>query len=161
MSRQDWEHAVDRDLAGLRERHLFRQRQLITPLDATHVEVEGRQYVNFASNNYLGLTHHPRVIEAARRAAQDYGAGSGAAPLITGYGPADLMMEIIGPDRVETIASVAMSLDQLHFVPFVLGDEHDSFAGPRCTCQRRDLAQEMRRALIFQFMAGIEPQVVV
>ena len=88
MSRQHWEHAVDRDLAGLREQHLFRQRQLITPLDATHVEVDGRQYVNFASNNYLGLTHHPRVLDAARRAAQDYGAGSGAVPLITGYGPA-------------------------------------------------------------------------
>jgi len=88
MSRQDWEHAVDRELAGLREQHLFRQRRVVTLLDATHVEVEGRQCVNFASNNYLGLTHHPRVIHAARHAAQAFGAGSGAAPLITGYGPA-------------------------------------------------------------------------
>jgi len=82
MSRQDWEHAVDRELAGLREQHLFRQRRVVTLLDATHVEVEGRQYVNFASNNYLGLTHHPRVIDAARRAVQEYGAGSGATSVV-------------------------------------------------------------------------------
>src|SRR5215218_94033 len=85
MSRQDWEHAVDRDLAGLREQHLFRQRRVVTPLDATHVEVDGRRYVNFASNNYLGLTHHPRVLEAARSAISRGGAGSGAAGLISGY----------------------------------------------------------------------------
>jgi 8-amino-7-oxononanoate synthase len=88
MSRQDWEHTLDQDLARLRDQHLFRRRHVVTPHDATHVEVDGRRYVNFASNNYLGLTHHPRVIAAVERAARDLGAGSGAAPLITGYGPA-------------------------------------------------------------------------
>lgn len=53
-------------------------------LDATHVERDGRRLVNFASNNYLGLTHHPRVLEALRRSSAA-GAGSGAAGLVTGH----------------------------------------------------------------------------
>ena len=88
MSRQDWQHALGQDLARRREQHLFRERRISHPIDATHLTVDGRRYVNFASNNYLGLTHHPRVMDAARQAIRDYGAGSGAAPLITGYSPA-------------------------------------------------------------------------
>jgi 8-amino-7-oxononanoate synthase len=63
----------------------LRQRQLIRPIDSVHVEIDGRRYVNFCSNNYLGLTHHPRVIEAIARAAQSHGAGAGASGLISGY----------------------------------------------------------------------------
>lgn len=81
----DWQRLIANELQGLRESDLFRQRRVVTPLDATHVEIDGRRYVNFASNNYLGLTHHPRVIDAARRATERRGAGSGAAGLITGY----------------------------------------------------------------------------
>lgn len=81
----DWQRLIAGELQGLRESNLLRRRRAVTPLDATHVEIDGRRYVNFASNNYLGLTHHPRVIDAARRATERRGAGSGAAGLITGY----------------------------------------------------------------------------
>jgi 8-amino-7-oxononanoate synthase len=54
-------------------------------VDAVHVDLNGRRYVNFASNNYLGLTHHPAIMAAATEATQDAGAGSGAAALISGY----------------------------------------------------------------------------
>src|SRR5262245_55646720 len=63
---------------------LLRRRQIVHPLDATHVEIEGIRYVNFCSNNYLGLTHHPRIA-AAMEQARSAGTGSGAAGLITGY----------------------------------------------------------------------------
>jgi 8-amino-7-oxononanoate synthase len=63
----------------------LRQRRVVRPVDSTHVEIDGREYVNFCSNNYLGLTHHPRVIEAVARAAHSHGTGVGAAPLISGY----------------------------------------------------------------------------
>src|SRR3954454_14297558 len=68
-----------------RANHQRRQRQIITPIDAVHVEIAGRRHVNFCSNNYLGLTHHPRVIEAAQRATQTHGAGAAASALISGY----------------------------------------------------------------------------
>jgi 8-amino-7-oxononanoate synthase len=81
----DWEEWVGRDLARLDEQHLLRRRRVVTPIDAVHVEIDGRRYVNFASNNYLGLTHHPRVLRAAEEATCAYGAGTAASPLITGY----------------------------------------------------------------------------
>lgn len=71
---------AQRDLAGL-----LRIRQAVVPIDATHIEFAGNRYVNFASNDYLGLTHHPKIIAAVRTAAEKYGAGSGAAGLISGY----------------------------------------------------------------------------
>ena len=93
MNIPDWLRIVRDDLERLRHDHLYRERRTVKPVDATHVEIEGRTYVNFASNDYLGLTHHPRVIEAAAAALRRDGAGSGAAPLITGYGPAHAAAE--------------------------------------------------------------------
>ncbi len=76
------------ELSRRAEAGLLRSRRIVKPLDAVHVEIDGDRYVNFCSNNYLGLTHHPAVIEAMRRAAYDFGAGAGAAGLISGYMPA-------------------------------------------------------------------------
>jgi glycine C-acetyltransferase len=53
---------------------------------------DGREVINLASNNYLGLTTHPKLIEAAVKAARRYGAGSGAVRTISGT--MDLHMEL-------------------------------------------------------------------
>ena len=57
------------------------------PIDATHVVYKGSTYLMMASNNYLGLTHHPDVQERARQAILDYGTGSGGARLTSGSFP--------------------------------------------------------------------------
>jgi 8-amino-7-oxononanoate synthase len=88
MRSRPWDQIAAEDLARLRDSHLLRERRIIEPIDATHVRYNGREYVNFSANNYLGLTHHPRVLAAAKSALEKYGAGAGAAPLISGYGPA-------------------------------------------------------------------------
>lgn len=73
------------ELARWRDAQLLRTRQPLRHLDATHVELDGVRYVNFASNNYLGLTHHPRVLSAVQDQLRRCGTGAGASPLITGY----------------------------------------------------------------------------
>ncbi|MGZ6513253.1 MAG: aminotransferase class I/II-fold pyridoxal phosphate-dependent enzyme, partial [Actinomycetota bacterium] len=45
---------------------------------------DGKDVVNLASNNYLGLAAHPRLKEAAAKAAMEFGAGSGAVRTIAG-----------------------------------------------------------------------------
>ena len=63
------------------------ERRLVALGDSTPGGVvhNGRRLINFASNDYLGLASDPRVIAAATEAAEGYGWGSGASPLVSGW----------------------------------------------------------------------------
>lgn len=56
----------------------------VASLDARIISVEGRSYVNLASNDYLALRFHPALIKRALEWAKAYGVGSGASRLVTG-----------------------------------------------------------------------------
>jgi 8-amino-7-oxononanoate synthase len=71
-------------ITELKQRSLYRQLRTIDAVTETSVSRAGRPLVNFASNDYLGLTQHPKLKIAAADAAQRFGAGSGASRLITG-----------------------------------------------------------------------------
>jgi 8-amino-7-oxononanoate synthase len=71
-------------ITELKQRSLYRQFHTIDAVHGTSVSRAGRPLVNFASNDYLGLTQHPKLKMAAADAAQRFGAGSGASRLITG-----------------------------------------------------------------------------
>jgi 8-amino-7-oxononanoate synthase len=71
-------------ITELKQRSLYRQLHTIDTVNGTSVSRAGRSLVNFASNDYLGLTQHPKLKMAAADAAQRFGAGSGASRLITG-----------------------------------------------------------------------------
>lgn len=89
----DWEQHIRGQLESLRSEHRYRRRCVLRPLDSTHVELDGRRYVNFSSNNYLGLTHHAKIVSAFQAAAARWGTGAGAASLISGYGDAHASAE--------------------------------------------------------------------
>jgi 8-amino-7-oxononanoate synthase len=78
----------DRLSAGLalrRQNNLYRQRLTLQSAQGPVVQVGGSQYLNFCSNDYLGLAAHPRVIASFRSAADQYGVGSGASHLVCGH----------------------------------------------------------------------------
>lgn len=57
------------------------------PSVPVHLDHDGREMVSFASNDYLGLTDHPRVVDAAHAALDRFGTGAGASRLIVGGRP--------------------------------------------------------------------------
>ncbi len=72
------------DLQALAQQHLLRELSLINSPSAPVISVEGREVLLFASNNYLGLANHPQVKDAAMKAIEKFGVGSGASRLISG-----------------------------------------------------------------------------
>ncbi|HEY9032071.1 MAG TPA: 8-amino-7-oxononanoate synthase [Kangiella sp.] len=64
---------------------LLRQRLTLEGAQSVRIRAEGREYLNFSSNDYLGLANHPKLIEAMQKAAKQYGVGSGASHLIIGH----------------------------------------------------------------------------
>ncbi len=80
-------------LAEIRYQELYRQTYTYYPSDATHVRIDGEEYLMLAANNYLGLTHCPAVQQAAAEAIKEYGTGSGGARLTTGTHPLYPLLE--------------------------------------------------------------------
>jgi glycine C-acetyltransferase len=72
------------ELADLRAKHLYRPLRVMSSAQGPIVTVDDRQVISLSSNDYLGLTHHPRLRAAALRAVEQFGAGSGAVRTIAG-----------------------------------------------------------------------------
>ncbi len=76
---------LEQALRQSREDGLFRCRQVLESVQGVEIKVAGRSLVNFCSNDYLGLSTHPAVVEAMQTAAARYGVGSGASHLVCGH----------------------------------------------------------------------------
>jgi len=77
-----------RDGEGLR-----RRRRLLESPQRAHVRVDGRDFLAFCSNDYLGLASDPRIVAAAKEGADRYGVGAGASHLILGHAAAHHELE--------------------------------------------------------------------
>lgn len=78
---------LDSFLAGLDAAGRRRRPRPMESLPGCRVRLDGRELVNFSSNDYLGLSHHPLLVERAASWAARYGSGSGASRLVTGRHP--------------------------------------------------------------------------
>jgi 8-amino-7-oxononanoate synthase len=75
---------IQAELAAIREAGLYRRLRRVENEQGPTLILDGREVINFSSNNYLGLANHPALAEAAKKAIDLYGCGSGASRLISG-----------------------------------------------------------------------------
>ncbi|MDQ2717633.1 MAG: glycine C-acetyltransferase [Chloroflexota bacterium] len=78
------QHYVKSELDVLREKGVFRLPRVLESEQKATVTIDGREVITLSSNNYLGLTVHPRLREAAIKAIERYGVGSGSVRTIAG-----------------------------------------------------------------------------
>jgi len=80
-------------LRAREQKGLRRFRQVVESPQASHITIDGRNFLAFSSNDYLGLANHPDLIQSACEGAQQYGLGAGASHLINGHSAVHHILE--------------------------------------------------------------------
>ncbi|EAB9336350.1 8-amino-7-oxononanoate synthase [Salmonella enterica subsp. enterica serovar Kiambu] len=88
-----WQQRVDDALTARRATDTLRRRYVVSQGAGRWLVANGRQYLNFSSNDYLGLSQHPQIIRAWQQAATRFGVGSGGSGHISGYSVAHQALE--------------------------------------------------------------------
>jgi len=78
------ESYLEGEILALKSKGIFRMPRVLQSAAGARVRMDGRDIIQLSSNNYLGLTTHPKVVAAARRAIEEFGAGPGAVRTIAG-----------------------------------------------------------------------------
>jgi 8-amino-7-oxononanoate synthase len=100
---------LDDELTDRKRRGLYRVRRRLQSGQGVVVRLQGREYLGFASNDYLNLAADPRLTRAAARVARRYGCGAGASPLVSGYLPPHRALERALARWEETEAALVCS----------------------------------------------------
>jgi 8-amino-7-oxononanoate synthase len=111
-------------LAAAERASLLRSLRPTERLGQSRVRRDGKEYVSFSCNDYLGLAHHPDVIAAAREALERHGTGAGASRLVTGSHPAydeleRLLAKLKGTERAIVFGSGYLA--SLGVIPALVG----------------------------------------
>lgn len=88
-----WQQKIDDALAARRSADALRRRYAVTQGAGRWLQADGRQYLNFSSNDYLGLSHHPQIVCAWQQGAERFGVGSGGSGHVSGYSIAHQALE--------------------------------------------------------------------
>jgi len=75
---------LEEELKSIQDAGLYKRERIITTPQGAVINTSGKEVINFCANNYLGLSSHPRVIEAARRAIDTHGYGMSSVRFICG-----------------------------------------------------------------------------
>jgi glycine C-acetyltransferase len=76
--------SIQNELQAIRNASLYRSLRRVENDQGPTLMLDGREVINFSSNNYLGIANHPALAEAAKKAIDRFGCGSGASRLISG-----------------------------------------------------------------------------
>jgi glycine C-acetyltransferase len=76
---------LEKELASIKEAGLYKKERIITTPQGADIKTsDGKEVINFCANNYLGLSSHPRVIEAAKKSVDTHGFGMSSVRFICG-----------------------------------------------------------------------------
>jgi len=100
---------LQRDLEGRASLGLLRQRRMLQSPQSPHINVDGKSYLSFCSNDYLGLANNPQLIAALQQGAVKHGVGAGAAHLVSGHTQIHHELEIALADLVGKPAALLFS----------------------------------------------------
>ena len=75
---------VQEEIAGIESAGLFKNERIISSEQGPEITVNGKTVLNFCANNYLGLSSHPKVIEAAKKTIESHGYGMSSVRFICG-----------------------------------------------------------------------------
>lgn len=100
---------IEKSLATIHRASWYRTVQTIESLPGPVVRVEGRELINFASNDYLGLAGDDRLIQAAIKATQELGTGATGSRLITGHRTLHQQLELAIADWKQTEDAIVFS----------------------------------------------------
>ncbi|WP_252178207.1 8-amino-7-oxononanoate synthase [Endozoicomonas sp. 4G] len=121
---------LEQDLQARRARGLYRTRKTLEVPQGPEVVVDGKPYLAFCNNDYLGLANHPDIRAAMARATSEYGTGGGASHLVIGHSRAhhqleEALAEFTGRERVLLFANGYMA--NLGVITALLGKEDAVF----------------------------------
>ncbi|WP_448218555.1 8-amino-7-oxononanoate synthase [Endozoicomonas sp. 2B-B] len=121
---------LEKDLQARRTRGLYRTRKTLEVPQGAEVVVDGKPYLAFCNNDYLGLANHPGIRAAMVRATSEYGTGGGASHLVIGHSRAhhqleEELAEFTGRERVLLFSNGYMA--NLGVITALLGKEDAVF----------------------------------
>ncbi|MEE1170699.1 MAG: aminotransferase class I/II-fold pyridoxal phosphate-dependent enzyme [Anaerovoracaceae bacterium] len=105
--------------------------KVITGPQGGRIILDGREMINMAANNYLGLANHPAVVGAAKAALDEYGLGAGAARGIVGnFRPHEELEEKLAAFKGVPAVSIFNSglTANLGVIPLIIGKDDDVFS---------------------------------
>lgn len=89
----NWQQRIDTALTARRQADAFRRRLPVSHGAGRWLVQGERRWLNFSSNDYLGLSQHPQIVAAWQQGAERYGTGSGGSGHVTGYSEAHQQFE--------------------------------------------------------------------
>ena len=144
---------LHRDLEGRASLGLLRQRRMLQSPQSPHINVDGKSYLSFCSNDYLGLANNPQLIAALQQGAVKHGVGAGAAHLVSGHTQIHHELEIALADLVGKPAALLFStgyMANLGAVQALVGKDDTVFADKLNHASLND-AMQLSRAKVQRY----------
>jgi 8-amino-7-oxononanoate synthase len=100
---------IDSSLKDLKKRSLFRKRVVVSERKKNQIKINGRWLINFASNDYLGLSQNSSIKKAIISGINKYGNGGSSSHLVSGHTEAHQNIEKITKNNIGFASSILFS----------------------------------------------------